>query len=382
MFIFTLFIITVIYFIHCFVKLLFIMENPTKSLCHKCSKTVTFKVLQCATCLRQYHPNCLQKYTAVKDARACCSAAYIAMRSQSSARRKSDRQALDRSLSRANIFDSTRSIINSSDKPNENPLSSASAKTSFTHPQLLASTVDNSSLKLNIEEQVSQFGNLPLDQKLTSLFRQILNQTNELADIKSQLQAINDTIDNHEDRLALLESGRVDDRTMLEEKLANTKQALAYSQHQKSLAEVIIGGIPAESSLSELVITQKVLQKIDASKYMDDIITAKKRSLRKHDKSNANSADLPKTCSIIVRFKSENVRNEIIRLKKLHGNISASEIFSEFSNTSYRILINGWLQPHMFKLLQLTRTKAKSLGYERVWVIQRSHFRTQKCFFT
>ena len=204
---------------------------------------------------------------------------------------------------------------------------------------------------------------------MNTLFSYSLNQFNELSAIKSHLQSITDTIDNHEDRLALLESGRADDRALVEEKLANTKQALAYTQHQKSLAEVIIGGIPIDSTFSELEIAHKVLSKIDASKFIDDIIFAKKCTFKKHTQSNANSVDPHKFYSIIVRFKCENVRNEVIRLKKLYGDIPAFEIFPELPNSiRERIIINEWLQPHMFKLLQLTREKAKNLGYERVWL--------------
>ena len=225
---------------------------------------------------------------------------------------------------------------------------------------------------LNVDEHINQFRNLPLDQKLTSLFRQILNQTVEISEIKSHLQSITDKIDNHEDRLVALESGRVEDRGIVEEMLANTKQALAYSQHQKSFAEIIKGGLPVESTLSELEITQKVFLKIGASKYLDDIIFAKKRAFKKRDKLSANALDLPKTFSIIVRFKSENIRNKVIRLKKLFGDISASEIFLEIPNCpSDCILINEWLQPHMFKLLQQTRTKVKSLGYGRFGYIMK-----------
>ena len=69
------------------------MDSSAKPLCNKCSKSITVKVLQCVTCERQFHPNCLQKYAAVKDTRSCCFAAYSAIRSQLAAPRKSDRQA-------------------------------------------------------------------------------------------------------------------------------------------------------------------------------------------------------------------------------------------------------------------------------------------------
>ena len=256
------------------------MDKTSKPLCNKCSKTVSLKAYQSATCLRHYHLNCLQKYTAVKDARACCSASYIAMRSQSSARRKSDRQALDRSLSRANVFDSSRTLTNSNENPNDLPLSSAPVHASASQLNRSVSNLTSLSPNLNVEEQLNQYCTLSLDQKLNSLFRQLLNQTNEISEIKTKIQSISDTIENHEDRLEMLETGRADDRAMVEEKLAITEQSIAYSQHQKSLAEIIIGGIPSDSSLPELVIAQKVLQKIDATKYADDIIFAKNAHLK------------------------------------------------------------------------------------------------------
>ena len=132
---------------------------------------------------------------------------------------------------------------------------------------------------------------------------------------------------------------------------------------------MVIGGLPCDTILSESEITQKIVQTIGASKFYDDIIFVKKRLVKKHNNTSANTSDLPKTFSIIVRFKSENVRNEVMRLKKLYGDLSVFEIFPDIPNSSSnRILINEWLQPHMYKLLQLTRTKAKNIGYERVWI--------------
>ena len=112
------------------------------------------------------------------------------------------------------------------------------------------------------------------------------------------------------------------------------------------------------------------MQKIDALKYFDDIIFARKRTFKLQNKAKAHTSDSPKIFSLIVRFKCEKVRNEVMRLKKVYGDIPVSEIFPDIPNVANnRILINEWLQPHIFKLLQLTRSKAKNLGYERVWTI-------------
>ena len=230
------------------------MDNTAKPLCHKCSKTITVKGLRCATCERYFHPNCLQKYAAVKDARSCCSAAYTAMRYQLAARRKSDRQALDRSLSRANIFDSARSISHSINNFIDHPLpvTLAPGPTILSQQQVILSSTPSSSL--TVEEQVNRFQTLALEQKLCTLYREILTQT---SDFKVQFKQLADSVDNHEDTLTSLELGRADDQVRFEEKLAITQQVIVYSQHQKSLAEVIIGGLPVETSLLELKITQR-----------------------------------------------------------------------------------------------------------------------------
>ena len=86
------------------------MSDTRRPICAKCSKSVVNKTTLCATCGR-FHPNCLQKYAATKDARSCCGASFATLSSQLKARRKSDRLALDRSLSRANSFDILRNLM-------------------------------------------------------------------------------------------------------------------------------------------------------------------------------------------------------------------------------------------------------------------------------
>ena len=138
------------------------------------------------------------------------------------------------------------------------------------------------------------------------------------SDFKAQFKQFSDAIDNHEDRLTTLELGigRGDDQTRFEEKLASTQQAIVYTQHQKSLVEVIIGGLPIETMLSDIEITQRILQKIDAHIYFSDIMFARRRPVKSINKSITNSSEWSSTFSIIVRFKNENVRNEVMHLKK------------------------------------------------------------------
>ena len=73
--------------------------------------------------------------------------------------------------------------------------------------------------------------------------------------------------------------------------------------------------------------------------------------------------------SLILRFKSVQVPNEVMRLKIVKGNIPVVTIFPDLPDlTEDKVFLNEFLAKEVLKLLRLVRARAKARNYERVWV--------------
>ena len=93
----------------------------------------------------------------------------------------------------------------------------------------------------SLDEQVNHFNTLSHEQKLSTLYREILGQRSELNEFKARFKHFADSVDNLDDRVTSLELRRPEDQVRFEDQIASTQQALVYTQQQKLLAEVIIG---------------------------------------------------------------------------------------------------------------------------------------------
>ena len=73
--------------------------------------------------------------------------------------------------------------------------------------------------------------------------------------------------------------------------------------------------------------------------------------------------------SLILRFKSVQVRNEVMRLKIVKGNIPVVTIFPDLPDLAEnKVFLNEFLPKEVLELLRLVRSRAKARNYERVWV--------------
>ena len=226
-------------------------------------------------------------------------------------------------------------------------------------PECLNSCLDS------FDQQIKEFDSLSLEKKMSLMYRQMLLQTFEF---KTQINNLEEASSIHKSRLDALETSREQDLTFIDDKLASVSQTIVYTQRFKSQAEIVITGLPIETVLSESDVTSAILKRIEVQQFISDVV-----SIRKHNKKsriNNNNVETARTFSLIVKFKSDIVRNEVMRKKKIYDDIFASEIFTELSDISNnRIAIYEWLQPHIFKLFQKTREIARQKGYERVWIL-------------
>ena len=96
----------------------------------------------------------------------------------------------------------------------------------------------------------------------------------------------------------------------------------------------------------------------------------KLNSVKESESSTSNEGTAVLTSfSLILRFKSVQVRNEVMRFKIVQGNTPVITIFSDLPDLAEnKVFLNEFLTKEVHKLLRLVRARTKARNYDRVWV--------------
>ena len=110
-----------------------------------------------------------------------------------------------------------------------------------------------------------------------------------------------------------------------------------------------------EVSYEEIVTS--IFNFIGATRYLDDVMSIRNLNSAKDTGSvstlNGNTA-VPMSLSLILRFKSVQVRNEVMRLKIIKGNIAVINIFPNLPDLAEsKIFLNEFLDKKVLNLLRL-----------------------------
>ncbi|CAB0036344.1 unnamed protein product [Trichogramma brassicae] len=217
-----------------------------------------------------------------------------------------------------------------------------------------------SSSQIRPEPQLDPpFAALSQDAKLDKLYEAISFVAAQNRDLQSTMNNLTTMIGEHETRLNDLENNL--SRAYVEiEKLRTHIDQMSYCSRQQT-TELTVSGIPSslpESENDQVVGT--VLTCIGAQRFLSDITRV--RRLKPKDASSEFR-------TLLVVCKSSVVRDEIIRLKILKGDIPVANILPAYRDAAQRKLyLNEWLLQDTFKLLQEVRAKARTCGFERVWI--------------
>ena len=140
----------------------------------------------------------------------------------------------------------------------------------------------------------------------------------------------------------------------------------------ESTAEIIVSGLPTQGQLSHEEIVNRIFNFVGATRFLGDIISIRKFKTGKESGSSSNQngdTAVRMSYSLILRFKSVQVRNEVMRLKIIEGNIPVVTTFPDLSDlTENKVFLSEFLAKEMLKLLRLVRARAKAHNYERIWV--------------
>ena len=240
------------------------------------------------------------------------------------------------------------------------------------HQQIAATPVNMSSVPVQqfqdqhpqattVSDEMSLFNSLDSDAKMARMYEFMFTN---MRGLESRL---NEVARSTSERFS-----QVDARLQALEQQAVEKTAEKTSQSHHSTAEIVVSGLPIRGNLSYEEIVTSIFNFIGASRYLDDVMSIRKLNSAKDNgsvsTSNGDTA-VPMSLSLILRFKSVQVRNEIMRLKILKGDIPVVTIFPNLPELDgSKIFLNEFLTKAVLKLLRLVRARAKARNYERVWV--------------
>ena len=120
-----------------------------------------------------------------------------------------------------------------------------------------------------------------------------------------------------------------------------------------------MSGLPTRGQLSYGEIVTSIFNFIGASRILGDVISIRKFNTVEENGSSSTPDGGPATLmafSLILRFKSVQVRNKVMRLKILKGNIPVVTIFPNLPDLAEnKVFFNKFLVKEVHKLLILVR---------------------------
>ena len=370
--------------------------------CAKCNYIIKKDFLTCNVCNKTYHPGCARAYLGSKTARGCCLASLSNSHQRSSPRTMTEQVyntpngmpsgsqtplfsfpneliLPQQHLQAAAFPGATMSTVPQHQQSATNPASvssvpqqhlqaaavlgaSASVQPQQYHqaakiPVSFSSVTQHHPHTATVSDEMSRFNNLDSDAKMSRMYEFMFTHMRVL---ESRLDEVARTTSERfsqvDARLQALEQREVEQ---------------TFRPHE-STAEIVVSGLPTRGQLSHQDIISRIFNFVEAARFLDDIISIRKlNSVKENGGSGAPNGDtaVRTSYSLILRFKSVQVRNEVMRLKIVKGNIPVVAIFPDLQDlTEDKVFLNEFLAKEVLKLLRLVRARAKARNYERVWV--------------
>ena len=115
----------------------------------------------------------------------------------------------------------------------------------------------------------------------------------------------------------------------------------------ESTVEIVVSGLPTRGQLSYENIVTRICNFIGATRFLVDVISIRKLNSAKENESSSTPNDdsaVLSSFSLVLRFKSVQVRNEVMRLKILKGNIPVVSIFPNLPDLAEnKVFLNEFL---------------------------------------
>ena len=152
---------------------------------------------------------------------------------------------------------------------------------------------------------------------------------------------------------------------------ANASTRISQITNIVQSSDMIVHGLPTNSGCDNFTIISMIFMQIGAERFLQDIISVSVHNSpqKQAQQQSQPVADSIQSFSLKVKFKSSQVRDEIINCKRAIGDLPASLLFPQLSGTLHqKVYLNECLPAPIFKLFMDTRKIAKQRGYQRTWV--------------
>ncbi|KAJ8678350.1 hypothetical protein QAD02_014137 [Eretmocerus hayati] len=211
---------------------------------------------------------------------------------------------------------------------------------------------------------------LDMPQQLGLLFKAIQSQstnfTEGLSHLDKKFDTFTDVLKQQSEKINLLEKGNL----FLREEISQLKTLQAGGQPS---SELRVTGIPSNCSLHLEDFPKKILECLHAAESLKNDILG----VREFKPKILNSADVSLSTSnsersggenrsLVIKFKSSNIRDHVLKLKRDFGELKLSDSISNGSKQA-RIGIYEMLPPIVHKLRVLTQERVHQYGYKHVW---------------
>lgn len=141
--------------------------------------------------------------------------------------------------------------------------------------------------------------------------------------------------------------------------------------HGRPSPDVLITGIPITVPTPHIEIVTRVLARLDLLRLQTDIL-----DIRVMNRKNPPPSQPPlapprlETFSLLVKFKSVDIRGYIIDAKRKVGRITVAEICHDTVQPTYQgtLFVNEFLPTSTYILYQKTRAAVRNANYNRCWI--------------
>lgn len=144
--------------------------------------------------------------------------------------------------------------------------------------------------------------------------------------------------------------------------------------HGETSTDILISGIPSFITLPHADIVSRLLVRLNLAHLNVDVLDIRTLNQRPTNAPTTSQAANPQhrytTISLLVTFKSVAVRNRVIKAKRIVGNITVAEIFSDVVPATYEglLYVKEFLPTPIHILHQKARIRTREVNYERVWI--------------
>ncbi|KAJ8678556.1 hypothetical protein QAD02_014343 [Eretmocerus hayati] len=210
--------------------------------------------------------------------------------------------------------------------------------------------------------------NLDTSRQLGVLFMAIQSQS---ADFSEHFDNFNEKFDKftallneQSERLNALES----ENQFLRKELDAIKNMHVSGQ---SISELTVTGIPRDCDFSLKELPGKILNTLHLESLSNDILEVREVKSRVENPPAsatliANSQSRNKTMSLVIKFKSKDIRDHVLKRKRNFGELKLCDVVRN-STSEAKVGIYEMLPPVTYNLLRMAQECAKQFKFKHVW---------------